>query len=556
VNAGGTSTVSGRGIAWTTAVAVIAVIGSWLLVTPPNAGPDESGHIVRGIAVIEGTPGSARVDAPAWVVFPDIGCYALYSDRPASCAAVGAEPDVEIALVTRAWDYPIWGHLLPGLAVEASGPSTSPYLPRAASALLPALLVIGGLIAARRRSPLAGGLSLLALTPMAWFTFAVVNPSGLALGGAFAVWSTLLFVPWLAGAVHGAWSSRHEWLFAAGLSAAMLPRRDSIFWAAAVLVAGCIATDTSVLERVRRLRTGPLVLIVVASLAAAWWAVDNGRQTLGLFGLAALLVVGHDVWRRLRHGATTGRRLLVDGAAVASSIAVAIGLAVTRDGGYDAELLDTIVGETGSNLLEAVGALGTLDARIPLWTFLLYVGVVISIGVVSLVGADDRGERRPAWTGVGVLVVAMVAAWVLEMARGNTTGTYWQGRYSLPLLMGVPMLFGLPLLDRLGRLPVQRVARALAAVAASVSIVVFVVAVRRWGVGTAGSWNPRSWDTYGAPVSTTLLILVHAAGAAALAWAVTTRLASDHDAPMGHAEASIDGTAHGGGTSVAADADR
>jgi hypothetical protein len=278
---------------------------------------------------------------------------------------------------------------------------------------------------------------------------------------------------------------------------------------------------------VTAIRFSKYLLYTSLWLAAAWWAFDNGRQTIGLFGLSALIVVGHDVWRRLRESLTGGRRYLVDGGGVAALVAVAVGLVVTRDGGYDAELLGTIIGETGSNLLEAVGAVGTLDARIPLWALALYAGVVVSIGVASFAGARDGGERRPAWTGIGVLVAAIVAAWVLEMARGNTTGTYWQGRYSLPLLMGVPMLFGLPLVERLRRATQQWLAPAIASIGALVSIVVFVVAVRRWGVGTNGSWNPRAWDTYGAPMSTTLLILVHGAGIAALAWAATTRHTSD-----------------------------
>ena len=518
------SAAAGRLTTCTLAAAVVVVIGTWLLVTPPNAGPDESGHIIRGLAVVDGTPGMAKIEAPAWVVFPDIGCYALYSDRPASCAPIGDEPDIEIALTTRASDYPIWGHILPGVAMEMSSPSTSPYLPRIASALLPAILVISSMLAARRRSPLASALALLALTPMAWFAFAVVNPSGLVLAGAFAVWSGLLFVPWTSGAARGGWLPRHEWLFAAGLTAAMLPRRDSIFWAATVLVAGCIATNTSVFERLRCLRTGPLVVLVVATLASAWWAFDNGDQTVGLFGLSALIVTAHDVWRRLRENLTDGHRHLVDGGAIAALIGVAGGLVVTRDGGYDADLLGMIIAETGSNLLEAVGAVGTLDARIPLWTLALYAVVVASIGLASLAGSTGSCERRPAWTGIGVLMSAIIAAWVLEMARGNTTGTYWQGRYSLPLLMGIPMMLGLPLVDRLRRTTQQRLGPVIASIGALTSIVVFVVAVRRWGVGTNGSWNPLAWNSYGAPVSTTLLIVVHGAGMVALTWAATTRL--------------------------------
>ena len=521
--------------------AVIVVIGSWLLVTPPNAGPDEAGHLVRGVAVIDGEPGSAGVRAPIWVVFPDISCYALYSDRPASCAPLGNEPDAEAVLVTRAWDYPIWGHVLPGLGVEISTPATSPYLPRLASSLLPAVLVIAGLLTARRRSPVAGALAMLAITPMAWFTFAVVNPSGAALAGAFAVWTVMLFVPWSSSdAASGeSWARRYEWLFAVGLAAAMLPRRDSVFWAAAVLVAASVATDTALLDRLRQLSRGPALTLAAAVVAAGWWAIDNGMQTFGLFALSIGVVIAHDVWRRLRAAGPARRKRLVDAAAMGGLALVAFGLVTTRDGGYDSELMGTIVGESGSNLLEAVGAVGTLDARIPSWALAVYAVTLVAIcalsvgaapsrsGTVGTASTPDRVEgrrMRALVTGIAVLGLAVVAAWILEMARGNTTGTYWQGRYSLPLLMGVPMLVGLPLVSARRWLAggERMVATTVVGVAALVAVVVFVVAVRRWGVGTAGSWNLNDWDTYGAPIPTTLLVVLHGAAVVVLGWALTT----------------------------------
>lgn len=565
-------------------VAVVVIIGSWLLVTPPNAGPDEAGHLVRAVAVIDGEPGSAGVRGPSWIVFPDISCYALYSDRPASCAPVGDEPDADAVLLTRAWDYPIWGHVLPGLALQVSTAPASPYLPRVASALLPAALVIAGLLTARRRSRVAGALAMLAVTPMAWFTFAVVNPSGPAIGGAFAVWTVMLFAPWSARGAPSetGWARRHEWIFAVGLAAAMLPRRDSVFWAAAVLVAASVATDTSVLDRLRHLTRGPASTLTLAVVAAAWWAVDNGTQTLGLFALSIGLVAAHDVWRRVRATGGRNRTRLIDGAAIAGLVVTAVGLAVTRDGGYDGELMRTIVGESGPNLLEAVGAVGTLDARIPLWVLAIYGAAIVAVGVLSIATASsapasagtasagtlsagtvsagtsstsgpvERPRTRAVWTGVAVLGSAVAAAWVLEMARGNTTGTYWQGRYSLPLLMGVPMLMGLPIAaDRrwlAGRN--SAVATAVVGVASFVAVVVFVVAVRRWGVGTTGSWDPRDWDTYQAPVPTTVLVIVHSGAVVGLGWALATGRA-----PAGGRATTPRPTGPTGAT-VAADVDR
>lgn len=492
------------------AAAVVVVIGTWSLVTPPNAGPDEVGHMVRSVAVVQGAPGDSSIVAPAWIAWPDISCYALYSDRPASCASSLDGPSDEVLLVTRAGEYPIWGHLVPGAAVKMSSASTSPYLARLASAIVAAGLVVASLSMARRRAPVAGALTLLALTPMAWFTFAVVNPSGPAIAGALAVWVSMLFVRS---------SAAQPWLFTVGLAAAMLPRRDSVFWAAAVLVAAAIATDTSLLARVRALPRSALAVLVASIVASGWWAFDNGVQTTGLFGLSAGLVVGHEAWRVAR-AAGGARRHVADTVAVASSVVVAAALMITRDGGFDSALFGTIVGETGSNLLEAVGAVGTLDARIPLWAFWMFVVLVVAIAGLSWTVAETLATRRAVVAGVGVLVVAVVAAWALEMARGNTTGTYWQGRYSLPLLLGVPMLVGLPLVTTTRR-DVERLACVAAASGAALtSVVTFAAAVRRWGVGTTGSWDPRAWDTYGAPVSTSLLIALHAVAAVCLAWSV------------------------------------
>ena len=39
-----------------------------------------------------------------------------------------------------------------------------------------------------------------------------------------------------------------------------------------------------------------------------------------------------------------------------------------------------------------------------------------------------------------VLGAGIFTSWVLTMLQNDETGTYWQGRYYLPLLVGIPIV--------------------------------------------------------------------------------------------------------------------
>jgi hypothetical protein len=208
-------------------------------------------------------------------------------------------------------------------------------------------------------------------------------------------------------------------------------------------------------------------------------------------------------------------------ATLVAIVAVFAGVTVVgaRPGGYDNDLASRIVRESGANLREAIGAVATLDAKTPLWAVGLLVIALIFVAGCSVVGSRARSaDRRPVIVGVAVVAVAAVAAWLLELAQGNDSGTYWQGRYYLPFLMGVPILIGLPLVDLADRRR-QDIARwVVVATMLVVTNVTFVVAARRWGVGTEGSWHPSSWDTYGPPIAPLPLAVGHLAATALLAW--------------------------------------
>ena len=125
------------------------------------------------------------------------------------------------------------------------------------------------------------------------------------------------------------------------------------------------------------------------------------------------------------------------------AVVVAIGgvaaavLLANRPGGWDGDLAERVVGETGNNLIEAIGVLGWLDTALPGATLALVAGAIGLLGAASLLA----GSAAMRWA-AGLLLATIAASWIFELYQGNTTGTYWQGRYSLPLLAGIPLLLG------------------------------------------------------------------------------------------------------------------
>jgi len=123
----------------------------------------------------------------------------------------------------------------------------------------------------------------------------------------------------------------------------------------------------------------------------------------------------------------------------------------------------------------------------------------------------------------GILAAAILTSWVFELYQGNVSGRYWQGRYSLPLLAGVPISLAAITADvRVGR----RAAWAAGATALTVLNIAAWAAARRWGVGVEGSLLPWRWDTVHTPVEPVLLLIVHAAATVGLAVALFGRVSS------------------------------
>lgn len=543
--------------------AIVVMLLAWILATPRSAGPDEPSHNVRAGALVrgqlDGEPLTETVfeegfEIPAHIGFPDPACYAFAPDVPARCASELPLPSGDELRGTRSADYPVWGHLLPGLGTFAPADAAA-WSARALDALVPAALVAVGLVVAARRRAVDAGATLLAVTPMAWFTFAVVNPSGLVIAGGIGLWVALLdAVPDAAARVGPAVAGRADrvvaWLAALSWAALVLPRRDGMVWAVLILSFAVLLTGAELPAVWRRLGRGPQVVAASATVATLAWAArsdTNASRALLAMPLVPLLAVaGRALWRRTVAGPSTVRRRnavgLVAGGAAVTIVVVLVAVLQLSDARLG--FLRLVVGETGEDVTEAIGVLGWLDTPVPtsmLFVWFLALGVLAGAALVA-------GERALLVAAAAIVLTAVAASWTLTMVQTDESVNYWQGRYYLPLLAGVPIVLGrVRLADRA---TARRVGTFVGVAGLLVVDVALAAMMRRYGAGIAGSLLPWDWDTYGAPVPPILLLALHVGASIAL-----VRVVWACGAPVARSTGTAAGTTTVAGTAATAGED-
>ena len=486
-------------------IALLAGIAlCWLLVTPPGAAADEPSHLTRAGAIVHGDLDGeflpdlllTSYEVPDQYLLPDPACYAIaHPEIPVSCAEPAPRPGGTLELASRADEYPLWGHAAYGLASRLPGLEPIWWARIGGAAIALALIGAAG-VARGSRWGWAG--ILVALTPMAWFSIATVNPSSFGVGGAIALWCALMLprdrVP----------SAGIGWLTAAGWAALALPRRDGLIWACLVLAIVMLATDLDVRSWWRRLGLGPQIVIGASTVATMVWGARSMARSTQSVVLSPLIVVAAALagpaWQRW--GTTTMRRVALIGGGVIVGILATGAVVLSRPGGWDGRLATDVVDQTGANLEEAIGVLGWLDVVLP------FVAIVLAVGAVAVLATPSVVDhQRLVAIAVVILGVAVFTSWVFELYQGNTSARYWQGRYSLPLLVGLPVVLTSapvrgPAIDRIGL-------AAATAMLLTLNIAIWAAA-RRWGVGIDGTLAPWRWDTVHQPIEPLVLLAVHA----------------------------------------------
>lgn len=390
-------------------VAVGLCIGAWSLSTPLGAAPDEPEHLIQAAALVRGqfdgpqVPvhygtlslgkiGTVRV--PAWLT--DVADpRRITLDSPVcptsdSCSIgvpLGLSSTRTITSATQFSNYPPLYYLIVGSATSVATGTGALYGARFLAVVLDsALIALGLYLLARyhRRSALVG--ALIALTPTVLFFGSVVNSSGMEISAGFAAWCGGLCIvaaeeiprPLIA-------------LTSLAFLALILCRPTSWVTALVILVVlGVLSGWHRVRERAHVLRPLWVTLIVALAIAACFLLIGGTPSLLGIAAHPPLSRAG-SVWLTLR---------LMSG-----------------------------------QLRQTIGVFGWLDVLAPTWVIVVWVASLVALVAYALIVSPQARRALP------LLAVAIFAyPFIFETPRLNEVGPYWQGRYWLPLAVGLPLI--------------------------------------------------------------------------------------------------------------------
>lgn len=461
-------------------VLLLAMIAAWAVAMPLMSSPDEPSHVIRAAAVargLEGTPGTGPINAdepgvPTHVELPsrlvavtELTCFRFEETVPADCSAAPVDevrPGVAIG-TTYAGSYPPLYYALVGWpSLVLDGPAAV-YAMRLVSALLTGALVLWGISTLVRTTGRSTALwaAAIALTPMCLFLFGTVNPNGLEIASAFAFWAACL------GLVRGGPTVRTAVLVQAAVAGALLVlvRTSGPLWA--VLIVG-----------VALLCAQPGTLRVLVRSRAVWWAVGVA-VVAGVLAAAWIATHGSIVTTSGRSPELAQPRLVV--AVMLLSVPALVE--------------------------QMIGNFGWLDTEAPFPTTDAWVAALAVVLLLGLAVRRARRRRVALLVLLGLLVVVPIA---LTVPTAEAAGIIWQGRYSLPLAIGVPLV-AVPLVVA-GWAEVRALVFRLAAVVVVLLGVghafAFYWAERRYAEGSEGSWATLHPD-WSSPLGFLPIVLVY-----------------------------------------------
>lgn len=383
----------------------------WAFSIGLGGSPDEPAHIVKAVAVADGqfqtsvvwSDGAFGSSVPRTNVEVSEAFGALHSERtcwtgdtsvPASC--MGRLTSTETtAADTYVGTYPPAFYLAVGWPSLILEPEPAVYGMRVVAALIAAAFLAEGTyhLLRRRLTPYTVAGIALAVPPSVLLLTSSVNPSGVEIASAFCLWAVTI------GLSTGLGSFRRQ------------------------LVAGAVAATALTWTR----PLGPAYLLLIVAIAMA-------------------TLVTSQTWAHLR-GSRAARML---GAAVMASCAAAVIFAlvnrsysslITYSGMEDRSPLTAArlaAGDLGDYLHRGWGLLGWQGndtLMVPAWVTLPWLIGLAAFVLIALTVGTARQR-----IGLVILTLGCLVGPIVPSAL--SPGTPWQGRYMLPLLVGVPLLSG------------------------------------------------------------------------------------------------------------------
>jgi hypothetical protein len=323
-------------------------------------------------------------------------CFQSPPTTPASCQPPWPAGGASVPSPTYTGRYPPLYYAVVGLPTLISSSIPAFYAMRLVGALVSALFLgLAGAVAAvwSRNRMLPIGI-LLAVTPMALYSAAVVNPSGLEICAAVCLW----------------------------VSGVVLVREHLVDPPAGLIVVVAVSAAVLALSR-------PISPLWLGIIGATLLAISDTRGLLALLrrrrfvqvalGSVALVMVLAVAWILAVHSFDVQRGL--------------VGLPVHASA-FD--VLKSSVRREGVWLQEMVGIFGSHETLAPLATYAIWAVGIAVLGIAAVV----VGRRRDVVALLTLVAACVVLPIAIQFLHARDLGIVWQGRYTLPAAVGIPIL--------------------------------------------------------------------------------------------------------------------
>lgn len=481
-----------RRVFWSSWVAFFLLAAAWSIGNPLMASPDEPAHTVKAASVVRGQlvppdgEGGSAVRVPYFynlvTAYPI--CYMFQPQDTGVCDPAATRPLGEtVDAVTPAGRYNPLYYVGVGLPTFFPPGNAVLYAMRLVSAALCTFFLALGMrsLAQTPNARWAVPGAAAALGPMVVFLASTVNPAGIEIAAAFALWCQLLTL--LRHPDPGRTVSRMGWIALSTVVLVNARGLSLLYCAVIVAIALLVSRWSTFLDVVRTRGTWPAFGVAVAGcVAAAGWVL--GTNSLGSGGTLA-------------HPDLTF--------VVAAK---------------------TTVLSTAAYVQNMIGQFGWMDTNLPTLVLLAFAGAAGAVVVLALAFGTWR-ERAALVLVTGLTFVLPV---LIHASQAKYLGIIWQGRYILPVAIGIPLLAGYVLAERVGALPpanrtaLARPGAAMATVVAgalgAVQLVAFAVNLHRYVNGTDGGWFSLAPDAWLPPLPLAAVVALAVLGAAAFAVAL------------------------------------
>jgi len=466
--------------------------GAWALAAPYEGTPDEADHVYRAVGIAHGEWIAEKgiwQNVPQSLLSPR--CFAGKPTQPANCSR---EPGGDTSLkrvTTAAGRYNPVYYAVVGWPLRLWPNWTGILFARLLSAALVAALLGAALQSTARwsRFPLLGAGLLAATTPMTMHMAGAINPNALEIAAGTALFATL--VPLL-------------------LDEAAEPRRAQLY------LAGLAAV---VLAIVRAF--GPLWLVVaigvllVPSRRALFSRLRHNRAVLACGALAVLGFVAGVAWTLF---AKTGKPEVVN---------------VPGHFTFFEALRFELALRVGAYAQEMVGVMSWLDTPMPGWVYLVWWSVLgfFTLSVLAFGTWIDR------WRIIALTAATFGIPVLLDAIEVNTYGFVSQGRYVLPIAVGIPTIaaFAISARDILSPTRAMTLTRTFVLLLLPLHLFCLGFTMVRWQSGTAADLHAKSANplagAWHPPLGSLVPLLVACAGLVLLGFCYWRRGAQPESPP-------------------------